>query len=272
MTPPSHQQQQDYNASSKYDDHEGSKNNVVNVKSSNSSMVGIDSREHINKKNQYDKPIERSNNNNLYKNKNDNNNYHHYHQNDPGLRASTPKAKRLVALPNLRLDDENQGNGIRKIHGGRSRRYNKDKYRPSIPKRGVKEANASFLIGSRYGNNTKSDHHHQQDSNSSSSSSSNNNNSGGPKDVTNSNDHHNRQNIINNNDQRIGEKLVREKDSGGVPYEFKFGEVDSSNSNSNGNNNIITIIIIVIVVMVEMERIVLEERIVLVMIRIINVR
>ena len=63
----------------------------------------------------------------------------------------TPKAKDY-AFPNLRLDDENQGNGIRKIHGGRSRRYNKDKYKPSMPKRGVKEANASFLIGNRYGN------------------------------------------------------------------------------------------------------------------------
>ena len=182
-------------ASSKYDDNEGSKSNATNT-TSNSSMLGIDSRELINKKNQYDKPIERSSYHSEHSGENDS---HSFHLNDPGLRASTPKAARLVAFPNLRLDDENQGAGIRKLHGGRGRRYTKDMFKPSVPKRGVIEANASFLLGNRFSKVDQKE------------------NRSAPKDVTNS------------NDQRIGrEKMVREKDAGGMPYEFKFGEADSS--------------------------------------------
>ena len=106
-------------ASSKYDDNEGSKSNATNT-TSNSSMLGIDSRELINKKNQYDKPIERSSYHSEHSGENDS---HSFHLNDPGLRASTPKAARLVAFPNLRLDDENQGAEFGKLHGGRGTIY-----------------------------------------------------------------------------------------------------------------------------------------------------
>jgi len=127
----------------------------------------------------------------------------------PGLRVSTPKATRNVAFPNLKIDDER---GDRKSQGDWKKKYKKDRFVPSMPSRAMKEANASFLIGNRFGGVSL----RGSDVND------------GTRDA-----HSNISRDVPRDDLRSGHGSGssgttggRRREKDGVPYEFKFGGDD----------------------------------------------